>query len=71
MNELEMFLVEVESEIVLAKRILASWSFAKDPIGWNGMAEPPLTLFYTRGLGIVVLYVMVLQPYGFSLGFFT
>ncbi len=30
-----------------------------------------LTLFYTRGLGIVVLYVMVLQPYGFSLGFFT
>jgi hypothetical protein len=30
-----------------------------------------LTLFYTRGLGIVVLHVMVPQPYGFSLGFFT
>ncbi len=30
-----------------------------------------LTLCYTRGLGIVVLYVMVSQPYGFSLGFFT
>jgi hypothetical protein len=30
-----------------------------------------LTLFYTCGLGIVVLYVMVSQPYGFSLGFFT
>jgi hypothetical protein len=28
-----------------------------------------LTLFYTRGLGIVVLYVMVSQPYGFSLDF--
>jgi hypothetical protein len=29
-----------------------------------------LTLFYTRGLGIVVLYVMVSQPHRFSLGFF-
>ncbi len=31
----------------------------------------PLTLFYTRGLRIVVLHVMVPQPYRFSLGYFT
>jgi hypothetical protein len=30
LKELEMFLEEVASEIVLAKRILASWSFAKE-----------------------------------------
>ncbi len=30
----------------------------------------PLTLFYTRGLVIVVLYVMVSQPYRFSHCFF-
>jgi hypothetical protein len=28
-----------------------------------------LTLFYTRGLGIVVVYVMVPKPYGFSFDF--
>ncbi len=30
-----------------------------------------LTLFYTRGLEIVVSHVMVPLPYRFSLGFFT
>jgi hypothetical protein len=30
-----------------------------------------LTLFYTRGLGIVVSHEMVSLPYRFSLGFFT
>ncbi len=35
------------------------------------MLSLTLTLFYTRGLGIVVLYVMVPQPYRFSLRFFT
>jgi hypothetical protein len=29
----------------------------------------PLTLFYTRGLGIVVLHVMVPEPYRFPLCF--
>jgi hypothetical protein len=29
-----------------------------------------LTLFYTRGLGIVVLHVMVPEPYRFPLCFF-
>ncbi len=35
--------------------------------------NPPttLTLFYTRGLEIVVSHVMVPLPYRFSLGFFT
>ncbi len=27
----------------------------------------PLTLFYTRGLGIVILHVMVPEPYRFAL----
>ncbi len=35
------------------------------------LTTDPLTLFYTRGLEIVVLHVMVSQPYRFSPWFFT
>ncbi len=37
----------------------------------NGRRVSHLTLFYTRGLEIVVLHVMVSQPYRFSLAFFA
>ncbi len=56
-----MFLEELESEIVLAKRILASWSFAKDPIGWKGIQGIQTTgqtvLQYTTNPYCLCIYV--------------
>jgi hypothetical protein len=47
------------------------FEYATDAIGLRVKNEAILTLFYTRGLEIVVLHVMVPQPYRFSPYFFT
>ncbi len=47
---------------------LQSRFFYKVDLPFQGLL---LTLFYTRGLGIVVSHVMVALPYRFSLWFFT
>jgi hypothetical protein len=52
LKELEMFLDELASEIVLANLILASLSFANEPIGLKGMAEPPFRWRTARELSL-------------------
>jgi hypothetical protein len=49
------------------KKLKRPWSVKCTP----SLPKTGLTLFYTRGLGIVVSHVMVALPYRFFLGFFT
>ncbi len=54
LKELEMFLEELASERVLANLILESFSLAKEPIGFKGIAEPPLRWRTARELSFVL-----------------
>ncbi len=50
---------------------MRNWWKNLPPVSVIPVVHLYLTLFYTRGLGIAVLHVMVPQPYRFSLWFFT
>jgi hypothetical protein len=54
LKKLEMFLEEIESEIVLAHLILASLSLANEPIGLKEIAEPPLRWRTAREFSFVL-----------------
>jgi hypothetical protein len=55
LKELEIFLEELASEIVLASLILASFSSVKEPIGLKGIAEPPFRWRTARELSLALL----------------
>jgi hypothetical protein len=48
-------LEELASDIVLASLILASFSSVNEPIGLNGIAEPPLRWRTARELSLALL----------------
>ncbi len=66
----EVFPTERTSDVEM-ERGLSKWRWINVLHECDSMNVCILTLFYSRGLGIVVLHVMVPQPYRFSLGFFT
>jgi hypothetical protein len=51
----------------LTSLLMAIWNIYNLHMIMRQCTCSPLTLFYTRGLGTVVLHVMVPQPYRFSL----
>jgi hypothetical protein len=53
LKELEMFLEVEESEMVFASLNLASFSFVNEPIGWKGIAEPPLRWRTAREFSLI------------------